>query len=358
MDVMRCRILFLALAPLVLAGCTMLHSSPDPSYGGIAYYLPKSLGVAKVDLWKIPKQPGMARDEYIANIDMVVPPNQTEKPTRGVIVPDLKERYALSYSSNPFFYDRYCVLTDANSLLKSVEYATEDKTPQIVLGLAELGRKVGGFAGDRPADAREDAKPEASATVTFNPFDLDDRAAAEQAINATFNNRVSVRFEFPDLSHFRRNENDRKCRGEGGVCFRTLAKAPMRLWDAMTKKLTASVLVEVVNPYYTGHLDLERAFMVEKVQRLGFENGALSQVIMRKPSEALQTVKLPLAVVDAILAVPSNFIAKAAGTGGSVKAELDEQRETLRKIREQLDQGVAAPAGSIYQPSCNGGRLN
>jgi hypothetical protein len=354
---MRCRSLFLAVAPLVLAGCTMLHSSPDPSYSGISYYLPKTLVVAKVDLWKIPKQAGMAQDEYIANFDMVIPANQTEKPTRGLTVPDLRERYALSYSSNPFFYDRYCVLTDENSLLRSVEYATEDKTPQIVLGLAELGRKVGGFAGDRPADSTA-AAPDASTTVTFNPFDLNDRAAAEQAINATFNNRVDARLEFPNLSHFRPNQDDGKCRGEGGVCFRTLVKTPMRLRDAKTRKLTATVLVDVVNPYYTGHLDLERAFMVEKVQRLGFEKGALAQVIMRKPSEALQTVKLPLAVVDAILAVPSNFIAKTAGTGGSVKADLDEQRETLRKIREQLEQGVAAPAGSIYQPSCSNGRLN
>ena len=351
--------MLLVAVSALLGGCTMLHSSSDPSYGGIAYYLPKSLVVAKVDLWKIPRQAGMTEDEYLANFDMVVPTGQGQvRPTRGEIVPDPRERYALSYSSNPFFYDRYCVVTDANSLLKSVEYATEDKTPQIVLGLAELGRKVGGFTGDRPADTETTATPVASATVTFNPFDLDDRAAAEQAIYATFNKKVDVRLEFPNLSHFRRNQADSKCRGDGGVCFRTVAKTPMRLMDAKTKKMTASVLVEVVNPYHTGHLDLERAFMVEKVQRLGFENGALSQVIMRKPSEALQTVKLPLAVVDAILAVPSNFIAKAAGTGGSVKAELDEQRVTLKAIKDQLELGVAAPAGSIYAPACNNGTLN
>ena len=77
---------------------------------------------------------------------------------------------------------------------------------------------------------------------------LDPRAAAEQAINATFNNRIDVRLEFPNLSHFRRNQADSKCRGDGGVCFRTVAKTPMRLWNAKTKKMTASVLVEVVNP--------------------------------------------------------------------------------------------------------------
>jgi hypothetical protein len=135
-----------------------------------------------------------------------------------------------------------------------------------------------------------------------------------------------------------------------------VANTPLRLRDAKTNKVTASVLLEVVNPYYTGHLDLDRAFMVEKVQRLGFENGALSQVIMRKPSEALQTVKLPLAVVDAILAVPANFIAKAANPSGPVDAELREQKESLRLIRAQLESGVAATEGT-YVPSCSGGRL-
>ncbi len=361
MDVMRCRILFLALAPLVLAGCTMLHSSSDATYRGIPYYLPKSLVVAKVDLWKREKAPAAegrpAKYEYLLGIDIEKPNGQPDAPTRGEIIADLRERYVLAYSSNPFFNDRYCALTDANSLLKSIEYATKDETPQIILGLAELGRKVGAFVSDRPAGIEGAKPPEASMTVTFDPFDPNDRAAAARSINTAFStpdNRVDVRFEFPDLSHFRRNDADRKCRGDGGVCFRTVTKTPMRLKDVKTGEvLTANVLVDMVNPYYTGHLNLDRAFMVEKIHRLGFEKGALSQVIMRKPSEALQTVKLPLAVVDVILAVPSNFIAKAAGNSGDVQSELNSQKQALAAIKAQLDSGGVAPAP--YGESCSGG---
>jgi hypothetical protein len=104
-------------------------------------------------------------------------------------------------------------------------------------------------------------------------------------------------------------------------------------------------------------MDLDRAFMVEKVHRLGFENGALTQVIMRKPSEALQTVKLPIAVVDAILTVPSNFIAKATGNTQTVQDELSAQRTALNEIKTRLEAGVDA-TGSTYTESCNGGRLH
>src|SRR5262245_40409422 len=108
-------LLVVAFSVSALAGCTMLHSSSDPTDGGIAYYLPKSLVVAKVELWKIPARsdvPG-SKDKYVVGFDTVKPDAQPDAPTRGEIVPDLRERYVLAYGSNPFFHDRYCVLTEA-----------------------------------------------------------------------------------------------------------------------------------------------------------------------------------------------------------------------------------------------------
>lgn len=353
----------LVAASVLFGGCTMLHSSNNPMDGGIAYHLPRTVITAKVDLWRRPL-PGKKADstneadfEYLAGLDMAVEGGQ--KATRGDVIPDLSERFTLAYSSNPFFNDRYCVVADTNGLLKSIEYATEDKTPQIVLALAELGQKLaaGGFVSDRPADAPD--KPVTSAIVTFNPFDSRDRAAAARVVNTTFNNKAIVSFEFPDLVGQKRGV-DNKCYGSGGVCFRTVVNTPIRLKDLRTETVTSIGMVEVVNPYYVGHMDLDRAFMVEKVHRLGFQNGALTQVIMRKPSEALQTVKLPLAVVDAILAVPANFISKAGGDSAQIKRALEEQRTTIDKIQEQLNTGLAATGTfntAPYTETCSGGPL-
>jgi hypothetical protein len=88
--------------------------------------------------------------------------------------------------------------------------------------------------------------------------------------------------------------------------------------------------------------------MVEKVVRLGFEQGALTQVIMRKPSEALETVKLPLAIVDAILAIPANFVAKA-GDSAAIKSAMDAQKTTIDEIQKQLMTGLDA-AGTYNAP--------
>src|SRR5262249_1773506 len=157
------------------------------------------------------------------------------------------------------------------------------------------------------------------------PFDPDDTAAAAEVINNSFGtqlgpngpvNKVNVKFEFPEMRYFRRDQASAKCNGDRGLGFRTKVKTLMRLGS---DQRTATAMVDVVNPYFVGHFDLDRAVMVEKVVRLGFEEGALTQVIMRKPSEVLQTVKLPLAVVDALLAVPANFISTVAtGTTSSI----------------------------------------
>jgi hypothetical protein len=372
---MRSCSMLLAVFSSALAGCTILYSSSSPLDDGIPYYLPRTVIVAKVDLWKIPGAAGV-EDKYVVGIDT------STANTRGETIPDLKERFVLTYSSNPLFYDRYCVLTSANGLLSSVEYATEDKTPNVVLALSELGRKLGtGFATvrDQPLGAAD--APVTSATVTFNPFDPVETDAAAQVINNSFGkkviteettnasgqkvvtkklvNRVDVKFNFPELRYFGSNQDSRKCRGDGGLCFRTKVQTPMRLWDAVAGSWTTSVLVDVVNPYYVGHFDMDRAFLVEKVVRLGFNNGALNQVIMRKPSEALQAVKLPLAVVDAVLAVPANFMSTAAGNTQAINDQLQAQRAAIDELQSKLSTADTS-SGTIYQPKCKGraGLLN
>jgi hypothetical protein len=375
--VMRRRGVLLAVASAALAGCTILHSSSNPTEGGIAYHLPRSVVVAKVDLWKRLKEPEVkaangtiispAKYEFLVTFDTdKVSSSDDKKKTRGETVPDLNDRFVLAYSSNPLFNDRYCVTTEQNGLLTSVEYATEDETPKVVLALAELGRKLTAQGFARGPEGAGDT-PEASAIVTFNPFDPNDRHAAAQVVNNTFgrqlngSNKVNVEFNFPELQRFGQKQVDNhKCRGDRGVCFRTVVRTPMRLRDANDpgKVLTTNVMIDVVNPHYVGVFDLDRAFMVEKIVRLGFKDGALTQVIMRKPSEALQTVKLPLAVVEALLAVPANFIATAAGSNQAINDQLQAQRDAVKNIQDQLLSTALTDERSLYKEKCKGNVFN
>jgi hypothetical protein len=273
-----------------------------------------------------------------------------ESPTRGVTIPDAKHRYQLTYNNNPFYHDRYCIATSQHQkgLLDSIEYASEDATPKIVLALAELGRKTGAFTVRLPEETTG-FKAYTSVIVTFNPFDRDDRAAAAEIVNRTLNGKVRVRFDFPELDLLSQAAKD-KCRGNGGVCFRTKVKTTMLLRDQSGNALSTAV-VEVVNPNYIGHFDLDRAFLVEKIARLGFEDGALTHVTMKKPSEALQAVKLPIAVVDLILSIPSNFIATATGSSAQIKQQLEDQRTTIEALEQRL---ATAATETIYKETCRG----
>ena len=94
---------------------------------------------------------------------------------------------------------------------------------------------------------------------------------------------------------------------------------------------------------------------MDKVVRLGFDNGALTQVTMRKPSEVLQTVKVPLAVVDAILAVPANFVSNAAGNTQKLNTSLKQQRDEIDLLHKQLMASNAdKPEETIHRPRCKG----
>ena len=339
---MRTLGLVAAAASLLVAGCTILHSSGDETVSGIPYYLPKSIIVAEV---KINKR----GSDYFLEFDT------SNNKTRGEAIPDQGQRFHLTYNNNPFYNDRYCISTDANNLLESIEYATEDATPQIALTLAALAQKgPEAFA----ATVAEEVKTVDTVRVTFDPFDWRQTKAAEEAIIAAYGG--AVKFDFPGLPRFNKGRTKGTCRSDKGVCFRARVKVPMQLTNPSGKALTTSVLVDVVNVEHTGNFDLDRTFMVEKVVRLGFEGGALTQVIMRKPSEALETVKVPLAIVDAILAVPANFAAKAGGNTAALNTALQAQQTTLTALQTQLATAMTTNTFNqeVYKEKCKGRVFN
>jgi hypothetical protein len=353
----------LVAASLALAGCTILHSSRDETASGIPYYLPKSLIVAEVKLNRKADHLDSKGDPvgpYTYSLEFDESKEGTVSKTRGDAIPDPNHRFFLTYHNNPLYNDRYCISTDPNNLLTSIEYATEDATPRIALALAQLARR-----GPQAFAAQPQFEVYKTMKVTFNPYDRTESRAAEKAIINALPDDVppsfrNLKFHLPGLARFK-GEPAVTCRSDRGVCFRTKVKVPMLLTDGSVSEtggqgLTPTVMVDVVNVYHTGNFDLDRTFMVEKVVRLGFEQGALTQVIMRKPSEALETVKLPLAIVDAILAVPANFVDKA-GDGAKVRTALADQQKTIDEIQNQLKTGLDATGtfnAAPYTEKCVG----
>ena len=245
-------------------------------------------------------------------------------------LPDIGNRYALNYRNNPFFHDRLCVTRSSSTkgYLTSIEYASEDKTPAIAVALAELaGRLAGGGAPSPPATFV--APPTFAAAVqpfkiTFDPLDADRVRQVSNEVNRRLGTPPGkYRIEFPDLRSVKPQRQ--ACDGKG-VCFRTkLQKVAVRVTrreGAYENELETQFLTDIYGPI--GNLDLSRAFLVEKVVRLKFTDGALDELVMKKPSEALKAALLPLAVLDVLLAVPTNFVDKVTGTQDARQAYVTE----------------------------------
>lgn len=85
----------------------------------------------------------------------------------------------------------------------------------------------------------------------------------------------------------------------------------------------------------------------------------MTHLIMRKPSEVLATVKLPLAVLDTFLAVPANFINVITGPSPDVKKQadaLDALNKKLDEIAKRVQGQALGDAGynTVFKLQCKG----
>ena len=320
----------LVAAVAVIAGCTVLESKLDSDDPGLVYYLPKTMMRVEIT---IPTRQADAEN-----------PVPAELKVSTFQVPDLKHRYTLYYKRNPFFHDRLCYTLDAAnpSLLSSVEVSTEDATPEIAISLAQLVAKTSGGAVfdrsnlDAPARIKGPIIQEDDRKVIVM-IDLSVPGAVHEANHKIAKKFPGLKLVIPGIEHLE-GDGNASCY-QKGLCFRTAVRVPVTLAYqgrtiviaerkrevAKTGGGTETVSdydFNVVNHRAIGNMDVDRAFMVEKVTRLGFHDGILTHVIVRKPSEVLGVVKLPIAVVDTLLAVPANFVNQITGPSpGSVTAQ-------------------------------------
>jgi hypothetical protein len=348
---LRVRVLIALLFAVPAAACAVMESRFESDAEGIVYYVPRSL--VKVT---VTPQAGGGDPLFGFTSDNI---------------PDVANRYALTYRNNPFFHDRLCVTIDKTTgYLTSIEYASEDKTPAIAVALAELAGKLSGGPPSRPAGADEPGKERFAAPpppfeIRFDPLD----AERIRQVNNEINRRLGAppgtyRLEFPDLRSLKPQRQ--ACDGKG-VCFRTKIRAAARV-TRRERGYEDEVVTQVVDNIYgpIGNLDLSRAFLVEKVVRLTFDDGALEKVIMKKPSEALKAALLPLSVLDVLLAVPTNFVDNVTGTKSArdaYVAELDQRVTAINGINASLNRLEArqnaradSDAGdTTFKISCQGG---
>jgi hypothetical protein len=351
----------------ILSACTgvVVESTQDLNEQGITYFLPRTLldiYIRTSDIAQGEKDPA-ALQFLMEDVQYYITVTSTS-------IPDPTQQYILKYNKNVFFHDRVCVSTTANGLLSSVEIGTEDATPQILVTLAALLQTAGGIVPGGPAFGPGPPAQKAFVRVTIDPFDLNSVARANLAIKQALKLSRAVKLDTSFLRHLGGNDI-RSCQGQG-VCFRTTVKMPFAVLHQATdnsvkyETVSPTVYVDVVNLKYVGYMNLERAALVENLTGLGFQGGALTQVTMRRPSQALQAVKLPLAIADAILAVPGNLLGRASGSATALNAlntetnnrtSIENATQTrLTAIEQELSTRASGTSTelTVFQPKCNG----
>jgi len=362
-----------------LAGCSMnpmllsqpvVHDHADrPQEIGMFYHLPKTVIELTISSWGKIKQVVVDNDgegEGIPVPEVVVIDSVT---TREIA--DSRYAYALQYDPSITSNDRVCMGVSPEGLLQSVEGAADDKTGDIAIAIAKLAGRIAGPGAFGLTQTKKDDlfTPLRTMKIEIDPLDERQWQVVNSAMRARLG-RVADHYEFgvADLKNLVGAASPKSC-PLNSVCYRT--RVPAHLFLARKRgheyQVTSSIFRNVVSQKITANIDVSRAFMVEKVTRLTFNNGTLIAVNVRKPSEGLAVAKLPLTVLDAAttsaLAAPGNFLAKA--TGGNLTADLLKKtndneaqvadlQDKLAKIREgDYSQSTETPeARKLFELKC------
>jgi hypothetical protein len=397
------------LSAAACAGCVGLTSESGGE--GLVYHLPKSILTITVreyhDIEAGRKWYQIAGEAKVATSKDNPALIESNKEIRDETIPDPDHRYVMHYRPSPLSDDRLCLARKPNGLLNDVVFAADDRTSEIVFNVARFvagavspGEKKTGFT-QTEADTTTTLKVR-SYTTKIDPFNDQDIAIFNAALQRTFKVHLKISFKrmkeliensastwpqgcslkdggYDDgkAAHCPRKVWEARC-GRDTICYRTKLKLPVDLkLDGNTVDINYA---SIINAWDIGSISVTRAFLVHKITKLRFEDGALLAAVIRKPSEVEQASLLPLHVMNAALSVPSGMWAKAFNSNANEKAELLTATNSLsskvadleasqKRLYESLQSGTPGvqvsteAAGTTYSPDCRdpatgGGGLN
>lgn len=312
----------------------------------------------------------------------------TEGPT---FVADPNHRYVLRYRPLPQYEDKITITMNKNGkpFLKMVKADTTDKTKDVIINLASTVARIGGFEADVPST---DIVLASRAVDPGIPADI---GAAEAALNRTFSVFVreqdgvckahpppkNAKGEYDDAGKARLKvcgkyrdfvvRTDASARRAGAPVILIAVKPPtpivaIRPADCsiglcyrprepftLTYSLDGAVNTQIVslpNMATPISIDITRAFFVNKVQQIDFDdNGFFSKMTIDKQSELAALASLPADVLSEIaksLQLRVQFLE-------SQKQSADGEVELI-KARNQLQKARAAYEASIRDDARRG----
>ncbi len=370
----------LASGTALIAGCVGIGSA---EFGqGIVYHLPRSLLTITVVQYTAegrtwyqigrPKKAGSAQTP----VDVYDELGDIE----SVSIPDAGQRYVAKYNPSAMSDDRLCISRSPTGLLQDVNFASDDRTAEVVFNIARF--IAGSIGGPRKTGITTDTNGKSALVVRaytgrIDPLSNADRVSFNRAMQDTFGEDVELDFTrmFAIFKHnmaplpvgCRFGEDcgpqawTDRCTADG-ICYRTQLDVPIDL--KLHGERVDVNYAKVINPYDIGAIGITRAALVHKISKFKFNDGVLIGAVIRKPSEVEGASLLPLNVIYAALVTPSSALSTAFSGSNSGKdailSELEKNTQSLNDANTKisaLEQGLSPSVGldtmQTYNLSCS-----
>ncbi len=294
------------------------------------------------------KRSGSEKDHDLVYAIEIGMPRVTGDPNRA---------YAIRYEGSAFAEDDLTVQVDNNSrLLKGIRLRTTEKTDEVIIKAAE-NLALRESAPSRPEAVtllRVEVDPTNEAdieNIKKAMCDLSDRKVVDFDIAPARSDPI-MNPSAPDKTA------DPDC--TVGFCYR--APKPYRISYTFEGGRRFEKEIALPNDGPVIAVPLTRTPFVETVTNVTFVDGTPNQVSIKKPSEALELVSVPVEVAKAILRVPAELIRLRFDISSEKKklAEIEKERieaeRELRKTRQNrvLDSGPLAARRQIFMFGASG----
>lgn len=366
------------LVALGVVGCATIQSthlqkaSLREDREGIAYFLPRGkvqIKATRIDL----KEPVKSDETASAESERPNPhqlraaPNQNTNTAAnaatnryyyqvtitGIIEPDPEYMFVLRPKLSPWASDAMQINVNSQGLLTTVSSTNTDESGEVLVTLAQVAIEsfkiaAGGvptvkLIGDKPLPKE--------VVVTFSPTDQDEINAAKAALeNAQLELRVATNFSKFPKRWTRLPAPDDAPASFDGFFYRPALPFTISLSNAVER---SSIRQTVLLPNDAPILSFspKRSPLVQRVTHVTLENGTLKEVSINKPSSVLAGVKIPLRILQAIVALPTELIQLKFNYSSTNEALLKSQAAELKALKDILEAQRALASARTNQSS-------
>ncbi|GAB4414529.1 MAG: hypothetical protein OHK0039_22400 [Bacteroidia bacterium] len=268
------------------------------------------------------------------------------------IAPDPARLYHFHYAPSAFAHDNIAVTFFENGLLRSISTTIDDQRGEFIKEAISLGTALARVVAVPGVRTRGGLEAEALPDVVFDgkidPFDAGDLSTLNAVLQAA---DPTLRFDAQIL-----NDPDRPGDVHAGTADRSGVYCRIPALAALTLRhgdQTETFTAPLPHPYRVQFIEIPQGSWVKN--NFNIEFGAIGypvKIAFDKPSSAIQIIRLPIILLNAILEIPASLfqfrINLDTARLGAQQSHLDLQKR-MDEMQKQL-QAAEQPTVRGTQP--------